>query len=184
MSGASGAYAQLAVERGLPFAGASAWLANLGVVRDRRGDAFLFLVFPDGIAAIEALGMASQGDGRRVLAITLVLFAVTPGRMRAGFADINSQLINPIGLPIAWREAVETITTVFGSIVFIGAIASTVSLIQRYRGAATEERQQIRWLPVARTCHGCIHLRASSSEVTETVGEDLGETLTSWGSSG
>ena len=145
VSGASGAYAQLAVERGLPFAVASAWLANLGVVAIVGPIAFLFLIFPTGSPPSRRWGwLLKVMIG--AYAITLVLFALTPGRMRAGFADIDSQLINPIGLFIAWREAVETITTIFGSIVFIGAIASTVSLIQRYRGAAIEERQQIRWL--------------------------------------
>jgi len=145
VSGTSGAYARLAVERDLPLAGATTWLANLGVVAIIGPIAFLFLIFPTGRPPSRRWGWLL-----RVMlgayAITIVLFALTPGRMRAGFADFHSRLTNPIGLPTAWQEAIEAITTVFGSIVFIGAIASIVSLIQRYRGAASEERQQIRWL--------------------------------------
>jgi signal transduction histidine kinase len=144
-SGASGAYARLAVERGLPLAGASTWLANIGVVAIIGPIAFLFLIFPTGSPLSRRWGWLLKVMVA-AYAITVVVYAVTPGLMRAGFADIDSRLINPIGLPLAWKGTVEAITTFFGGIVFLGAIASTVSLIQRYRGAATEERQQIRWL--------------------------------------
>ena len=145
VTGASGAYARLAVERDLPLAAASTWLANLGVVAIIGPIAFLFLIFPTGSPPSRRWGWLLEVM-IGAYAVTLVLFAVTPGRMRAGFADVESQLTNPIGLPLAWKGTVEAITIFFGSIVFIGAIVSTVSLIQRYRGATTEERQQIRWL--------------------------------------
>ena len=94
VSGASGAYAQLAVERGLPFAVASTWLANLGVVAIVGPIAFLFLIFPTGSPPSRRWGwLLKVMIG--AYAVTLVLFAVTPGRMRAGFADIDGQLIEP-----------------------------------------------------------------------------------------
>ena len=84
VSGASGAYAQLAVERGLPFAGASTWLANLGVVAIVGPIAFLFLIFPTGSPPSRRWGWLLKVMVG-AYAITLVLFAVTPGPHASGF---------------------------------------------------------------------------------------------------
>ena len=79
-------------------------------------------------------------------AVAMVGFALTPGSLEAGFAELTKPIDNPIGLPLAWKEAIETITTGAGLILAAGALLSVVSLIQRYRRAAQLERQQIRWL--------------------------------------
>jgi signal transduction histidine kinase len=143
--GASGAYARLAGERELPFVEATTWLANVGVVLMIGPIAFLFLIFPTGAPPSRRWGWLLKLM-LGAYAVTAVTFALTPGRMRAGFADLHSRVMNPIGLPLAWKEAIEAVTTFFGGILLVGAIVSVLSLIQRYRRAETTERQQIRWL--------------------------------------
>ena len=143
--GASGAYARLAVERQLPLIEATTWLANIGVALMIGPIAFLFLIFPTGAPPSRRWAwLLKLMIG--AYAATIVMFALTPGIMQAGFADIHGRVVNPIGLPLAWKGSIEAATTVFGVIVFVGAIASVLSLIQRYRRAETIERQQIRWL--------------------------------------
>jgi signal transduction histidine kinase len=79
-------------------------------------------------------------------AVTMIAFALTPGPLEAGFAELPRPVANPIGLPSSWKPAIEAITTVAGLVLVLGAVVSVVSLIQRYRRAAQLERQQIRWL--------------------------------------
>jgi signal transduction histidine kinase len=76
----------------------------------------------------------------------MIAFALTPGSLEAGFAELPKPVANPIGLPLAWKQAVETLTTIAGLVVAAGALLSVLSLIQRYRRAAQLERQQIRLL--------------------------------------
>jgi signal transduction histidine kinase len=145
VGGASGAYAQLAAEHDLPLASATTWLANLGVVAIIGPIAFLFLIYPTGTPPSRRWGWLLKVM-LGAFALTIVLFALTPGRMKAGFADVHSRLNNPIALPADWRRGVEVVTISFGFVVFAGAMLSIVSLIQRYRRAEPQERQQIRWL--------------------------------------
>ncbi len=141
----AGSYAQLATQGALPFAAAATWVANIGVVAIIGPIAFLFLLYPTGRPPsprwerLMRVMLLAYG-------ITFVLFALTPGTMRAGFADFEGHVRNPIGLPLAWKDTVETVTSVFGFVLFLGALSSVVSLIQRYRHAEATERQQIRWL--------------------------------------
>jgi signal transduction histidine kinase len=79
-------------------------------------------------------------------AFTMIAFALTPGSLEAGFAELPKPVANPIGLPLSWKQAVETLTTIAGLVVAAGALLSVLSLIQRYRRAAQLERQQIRLL--------------------------------------
>jgi signal transduction histidine kinase len=143
--GASGAYGRLAVERQLPLLEATTWLANVGVVLMIGPIAFLFLIFPTGAPPSRRWGWLLKLM-LGAYAVTAVSFALTPGIMKAGFADVHGRVMNPIGFPLAWKESIEAVTTFFGGIVFVGAIVSALSLIQRYRRAETTERQQIRWL--------------------------------------
>jgi signal transduction histidine kinase len=76
----------------------------------------------------------------------MIGFALTPGPLEAGFAELPRPVANPIGLASSWRPAIEAITTVAGLVLVLGAIVSVLSLIQRYRRAAQLERQQIKWL--------------------------------------
>ena len=108
--------------------------------------AFLFLIFPTGQPRISAVGLGAARDAGRVRRRDDRVR--TDARVpRGGLRGARpSRSTNPIGLPLAWKQAIETITTVAGLIVAAGALLSVVSLIQRYRRAAQLERQQIRWL--------------------------------------
>jgi len=141
----AGSYAIMAQQRDLPFLAASAWVGRVGFTAMFGPLGFLFLIFPTGRPASRRWGWLL-----RVMlvayAVTLIGFALTPGSLTAGFAELDAPVANPIGLPLSWKLAVEAVTTAAGFLVVIGALLSVISLIQRYRRAAQLERQQIRWL--------------------------------------
>jgi signal transduction histidine kinase len=141
----AGSYAIVAQQRDLPFLAASAWVGRVGFTAMFGPLGFLFLIFPTGRPASRRWGWLL-----RVMlvayGITLIGFALTPGSLTAGFAELDAPVANPIGLPLSWKLAVEAVTTAGGFLVAIGALLSVISLIQRYRRAPQLERQQIRWL--------------------------------------
>jgi signal transduction histidine kinase len=141
----AGSYATLAQLRGLPLLPAATWIGRVGFAAMFGPLAFLFLIFPTGRPPSPRWGWLL-----RVMlvayGVTMIGFALTPGPLEAGFAEPPRSVANPIGLPLGWREAVETITTLAGLIVFVGAMLSILALIQRYRRSAQLERHQIRWL--------------------------------------
>jgi signal transduction histidine kinase len=141
----AGSYASLAQQRDLPFLAATAWVGRVGFAAMFGPLAFLFLIFPTGRPPSRRWGWLL-----RVMlvayAVTMIGFALTPGPLEAGFAELPRPVANPIGLPSSWRQSIEAITTVAGLVLALGAITSVLSLIQRYRRAAQLERQQIRWL--------------------------------------
>ena len=142
----AGSYATVAQQRDLPFLAASAWLGRVGFVAMFGPLAFVFLIFPSGrptsrrwVWLLRAMLVA--------YAVVIIGFALTPGSLTAGFAgEFSRPVSNPLGLPSSWKLAVEAVTTAGGFLVFVGALMSVISLIQRYRRAAQLERQQIRWL--------------------------------------
>jgi len=142
---AGGAYAVLAAERALPFLAAATWFARVSFAAMLGPLAFLFLIFPTGSPPSRRWGWL-QRVMLAAYAVTIVLFALTPGNMDAGFAEIPGGVDNPVGLPAAWQAAIEGATTAGGFTVFAGSVLSIVSLIQRYRRASAGDRQQIRWL--------------------------------------
>jgi len=141
----AGSYATLAQQRDLPLLAATAWVGRVGFAAMFGPLAFLFLIFPTGRPLSRRWGWLL-----RVMlvayAVTMIGFALTPGSLEAGFAELPKPVANPIGLPSSWKQAVETLTTIAGLVVAVGALVSVLSLIQRYRRAAQLERQQIRWL--------------------------------------
>jgi signal transduction histidine kinase len=141
----AGSYAELAGQRGLPFVAGAAWIAHLAFITMLGPLAFLVLIFPTGSPPSRWWRWVG-GVMLAAYAIAIVLFAVTPGPMEAGFAEREGIVPNPLAVPASWERAIETLTVVPGTVVFLGAMLSIVSLIQRYRHAAESERQQIRWL--------------------------------------
>jgi signal transduction histidine kinase len=141
----AGSYATLAQQRDLPLLAATAWVGRVGFAAMFGPLAFLFLIFPTGRPPSRRWGWLL-----RVMlvayAVTMIGFALTPGSLEAGFAELPKPVVNPIGLPSSWKQAVETLTTIAGLVVAAGALLSVLSLIRRYRRAAQLERQQIRWL--------------------------------------
>jgi signal transduction histidine kinase len=141
----AGSYATLAQQRDLPFLAWAAWVGRVGFVAMFGPLAFLFLIFPTGRPLSRRWGWLL-----RVMlvayAVTLIGFALTPGPLEAGFAELPRPVANPIGLSSSRKQLIETITTIAGLVLVLGAIVSVLSLIKRYRRAAQLERQQIRWL--------------------------------------
>jgi signal transduction histidine kinase len=150
-------YAKLALERGLPLVAFSSWIGQVAFIGMLGPLAFLFLIFPTGAPPSRRWSLML-----RVMlvayAIVAILFALTPGPMAAGFAELHNPIENPIGLPMSWKEAIESATTAAGFVVFGGAVLSIVSLIQRYRRSSPLERQQIRWLALLGVITGAFML--------------------------
>jgi signal transduction histidine kinase len=153
----AGAYATMAQQRDLPFLAATAWVGRVGFAAMFGPLAFLFLIFPTGRPPSQRWGWLL-----RVMlvayAIVMIGFALTPGSLEAGFAELTEPVANPIGLPSSWKPVIDAITTVAGLVVAVGALLSVLSLIQRYRRAARLERQQIRWLAFLGVFLGIIQL--------------------------
>jgi hypothetical protein len=141
----AGAYAALALLRNLPAAASTAWLGRVGFVAMFGPLAFLCLIFPTGRPASRRWGWLMRVM-LAAFAVVIIGFALTPGSLVAGFAELPRPVANPIGLPLTWKQAVEVITTIAGLVVFVGGLLSILSLIQRYRRAPQLERQQIKWL--------------------------------------
>ncbi|MBA3737385.1 MAG: hypothetical protein H0W97_02345 [Actinobacteria bacterium] len=142
----AGSYATVAQQRDLPFLAASAWLGRVGFLAMFGPLAFVFLIFPSGRPTSHRWGWLLRAM-LVAYAVVIIGFALTPGSLTAGFADEFSRPVsNPLGLPSSWKLAVEAVTTAGGFVVFVGALLSVISLLQRYRRAAQLERQQIRWL--------------------------------------
>jgi signal transduction histidine kinase len=167
----AGSYATLAQLRDLPYLAAAAWVGRVGFVAMFGPLAFLFLIFPTGRPPSRRWGSLLQGM-LVLYAVVIVGFALTPGPLEAGFAELPRPVANPIGLPSSWRQSIEVITTVAGVILAVGAITSVLSLIQRYRRAAQLERQQIRWLAFLGVFLGIVLVLSFSLFATGAVSDN------------
>ena len=150
-------YASFALEGGLPLVAISSWVARVAFIGMLGPLAFLFLIFPTGAPPSRRWGWVLRVM-LAAYAIVALLFAITPGPMTAGFAELHSRIQNPLGLPSSWKAAVESATEAAGFVVFVGALLSAVSLIQRYRRSSPLERQQIRWLALLGVITGAFML--------------------------
>ena len=136
----------LVVRKGsVPLGRFAAWIDRTSLVPTFCLCIFLFLLFPDGRLPSRgwrpALWFAIAAP-----AITTISFAVTPGRMTGGFANLESVYVtNPVGLDAA--AGFVHLTTVVGAVgCFVATFLAGVSLVARYRTRAGDERQQIRLL--------------------------------------
>jgi signal transduction histidine kinase len=174
IGGTAGAYVSLALAADLPFVAGFAWIAQVAFAAMIGPLAFLFLIFPTGSPPSQRWAWL----GRVMFAayaVVIVLFAITPGPFEAGFVETqHGVVLNPIALPATWERTIETLTSIAGLIVFGGSMLSIVSLIQRYRRAATTERQQIRWLALLAAVTGVYILVA--------LGLDAASLLPEWAS--
>jgi signal transduction histidine kinase len=143
----AGDYATLAVRRpdSLPFV---RWVALLGRAAFALWLAplpLLFLLYPNG-----RLGSRRWRPVLWVLlvalGVNLSLYALTPGPLVTGFAEIGGAIPNPLGLPIDWKAAIEGATELAGLVALVCAGLAILSLVLRFRRSSGMERQQIRWL--------------------------------------
>jgi hypothetical protein len=105
----------------------------------------LFLLFPDGGIPSPrwrpALWLTIAGP-----AITVVSFALTPGRMTGAFAELTTvRVVNPFGVE-ALEAPLHVASLVGGLMCAAAAILAGFAISARYRGASPEVRQQIRWI--------------------------------------
>jgi len=141
-------YAQFALVRhhaGLPFGVAAAWVDRWALVATLSPFLLVFLLFPTGDTPTPRWRWLLW-TLLSLIVLQVLAFAVSPGRMTGAMADLSSaHVTNPLGLPVS-RRAVDLVTALTGILMLVGGFLSVIALIGRYRRAATEERQQIRWL--------------------------------------
>jgi signal transduction histidine kinase len=136
----------LAVHPGsLPFGSAAAWLDRWLIVATLAIFVPVFLLFPDGKIPSRrwrpALWLTVAAPG-----VTIVSFALTPGRLTGAFADLSTvTVMNPLGVE-ALRRTLEVLTQVGGFGILLSAFLAGAAIIVRFRGASGDVRQQIRWL--------------------------------------
>jgi signal transduction histidine kinase len=131
--------------RSLPFGRAAAWFDRWLIVLMLDSFVPLFLLFPDG--------RIPSRRWRPVLwltiaapAVTILAFALTPGRMTGAFSDLTTvNITNPLGVE-ALADLLNTLTQVAGLLTFASGVLAGVAIVVRYRGATGEVRQQIKWL--------------------------------------
>ena len=132
-------------ETTLPFARWAAWLGRAGFALMFAPIPMIFLLFPNGrVPSPRWRWLLWTMLG--ALATNVVLFAVTPGVVDSGFTELQTTVTNPLGLPASWKRTVETVTEIAGLVAFAGSFLCVLSLVLRFRRAAGEERQQIRWV--------------------------------------
>ena len=129
----------------LPFGRLAAWFDRWLIVAVLAIFIPLFLLFPDG--------KLPSRRWRPVLwftiaatSVTVVAFAVTPGRLTGAFSDLTKVTVtNPLGID-ALAGPIDAITQVAGIGILICAFVAGAAIIVRFRGASGEVRQQIKWL--------------------------------------
>jgi signal transduction histidine kinase len=175
---ANGSYATWTLVKhpgSLPFGVFSAWLDRWAIVPALAMFIPIFLLYPDG-------GLPSR-RWRWVLVatiaaplVTIVAFALTPGRLTGAFAELASNSVviqNPIGIATS-SHIVEKLTGVGGFAIFLTAIGAGAAIAVRYRRVESEVRQQIRWLLfVAATFFVLLLVGMISGDRSEVLGNTV-----------
>ncbi|MEO6471045.1 MAG: hypothetical protein ABIR57_04280 [Aeromicrobium sp.] len=124
---------------------------------------FLLLLFPDGrlpgrrwrpISACAAIGLVGF----------FVNLLLDPGPL-----DSHPQVDNPYGINPA---VTNVLNNVFLILLVVGLIGSVASLIVRFRHAAFEARQQIKWMAVAGAAAAAVFVAMMFTPLYGVVGED------------
>ncbi|MGZ5300696.1 MAG: sensor histidine kinase [Actinomycetota bacterium] len=136
----------LAIHPGsLPFGRLAAWVDRWMIVVMLTAFIPLFLLFPDGRIPSPrwrpVLWLTIFGP-----TITVVSFALTPGRLTGAFADLTGvTVINPFGID-SMETPLHAATLAGGLLSAAAAVLAGVAIVVRYRGASPDVRQQIRWI--------------------------------------
>jgi signal transduction histidine kinase len=132
-------------EGSLPFGRLAAWVDRWLIVVMLTSFIPLFLLFPDGRIPsprwrpVPWLTIAAP-------TMTVVSFALTPGRLTGAFADLGTvRVTNPLGIE-GLKPLLQVVTQLGGILSATAAILSGIAIVVRYRGASADVRQQIRWL--------------------------------------
>jgi two-component system NarL family sensor kinase len=130
----------------LPGATAAAWVATWAIVPGLGLGPFVLLLFPDGRIERRSLRAAARVAAVG-LALVTVAQAVAPDTLDGGPAGVRA-IPNPLGVK-ALRDAVGVVTGVGVLLVVALLVLAAADLVVRYRRAAGEERQQLRWVAAA-----------------------------------
>jgi signal transduction histidine kinase len=150
MAGDYATYTLVTAPGSLPFGTAAAWIDRWTVVPMLCLPILLFLLFPDGRVPSRrwrpVLWLALAAP-----ALTTALFALTPGRMTGGFAQLTSvRVINPLGIRAA-GGVIRVLSPIGGFSCLLAAFLAGAALAARFRSRRGDERQQIKWLAFAGT---------------------------------
>jgi signal transduction histidine kinase len=127
---------------GVPFASAALWLANWAFLLALAPVPLFLTLFPSGRVASPRWRWLPASIVT-VFAVGIVGTMVRPGPIDV--SDVVPDPLNPTGVA-ALRSAISVVLWT-AAIAGIGvSLAAVVSLVQRYRAAQGDERQQIRWL--------------------------------------
>ena len=121
------------VVTGAAWVGTFVWLLGLGPAAT-----FVLLLFPDGrLPSRRWRPVAWLAASALVLAFLGV--ALAPGLIE------DTNLSNPFGVPGGGR-VLEVVAGIGLGLILVSILASCASLVARYRRAAAEQRQQLKWL--------------------------------------
>jgi signal transduction histidine kinase len=145
---ANGSYATRALVTApgtLPFGRLSAWIDRWAIVPMLAAFIPIFLLYPNG--------HLPSRRWRPVLwltiaapVVTIVAFALTPGRMTGGMAELETvDVTNPFGVGSA-GSLINLLTQIGGWATFASGVGACAAIVVRYRRADGEVRQQVRWL--------------------------------------
>ena len=146
LGGAASEYATYSLQTSpgsLPFGTAAAWINSWSFIA-AGAIPLLLVLFPTGRVPSPRWRWVPT----TIVASTLGLVLIT--MFRTGVIDVTTTLRvdNPLGIP-ALRPLFDVLVWPIGLALLTGSIASAVAVIQRFRGAVGEEKQQLRWLAVA-----------------------------------
>jgi len=121
------------VVTGAAWVGTFVWLLGLGPAAT-----FVLLLFPDGrLPSRRWRPVAWLAASALVLAFLGV--ALAPGLIE------DTNVSNPFGVPGGGR-VLEVVAGIGLGLILVSILASCASLVARYRRAAAEQRQQLKWL--------------------------------------
>jgi signal transduction histidine kinase len=144
----------------LPSAISAAWVVDwLWVPLIGLPSTLLLLFFPDG-RLVSPRWRPVLRVGIAAAAVSALSFALTPGRMSSGEAQLN-YLPNPVGLPGVAGSVAAPLAVVALMVMLVMAGFAVASLVVRFRRADTEQRQQIKWFAYGGSILGAVIAVAS-----------------------
>ncbi len=103
---------------------------------------FLLLLFPNGRLPSPRWRPVAWLSG------ALVVFAAVISMVEERLVGEGYSIPNPIGIS-GLGDTEDTVFTALGPVLLVAIVLSAASLVVRYRGAAAQERQQLKWVALA-----------------------------------
>ena len=132
----------------------------------------LWLLFPDGQPPSPRWRWAVRAF-LIVVGVALAVYVITPGPLN-NFVDFGVLYMNPLALPIPFPIAAN-ITGAGGMVALALTIATIFGVRGRFRRAAGEERQQLRWLVFVTSLAGVMFVAIFGTGILLDLVFDVGE---------